>query len=98
MRAAGLVEIQRKLREDEPPRPSTRISGLGDASTTLASNRRVEVKALQRQIKGDLDWIAMKALEKDRTRRYETAGACAIYCWRYVRILLQERRLRPIYC
>lgn len=83
LRAAGLVEIQRKLREDEPLRPSTKVSGLGAASTTSASNRRVDVRTLERQLKGDLDWITMKALEKDRTRRYETANAFALDLQRY---------------
>ena len=77
LRAAGLLELQRKLSEEEPPRPSARLSGLGRASTTTAKNRRIEVKTLNRQLKGDLDWITMKALEKDRIRRYETASALA---------------------
>ena len=84
LREAGLVEIQRKLREDEPPRPSTRVSSLGETSTTSASNRRVELRTLQRQLRGDLDWITMKALEKDRTRRYETANALALDVERYL--------------
>ncbi len=71
---AGLAEIQRKLREDDPPRPSTRLSGLGETSTASAKNRRVDPPALERQIQGDLDWITMKALEKDRTRRYGSAN------------------------
>jgi len=78
LRQAGLVEIQRKLREEEPPRPSLRISGLGAASTTSAANRRLDLRGLQRELKGDLDWITMKALEKDRVRRYETAHALAL--------------------
>ena len=77
LRAAGLLELQRKLSEEGPPRPSARLSGLGRASTTTAKNRRIEVKTLNRQLKGDLDWITMKALEKDRIRRYETASALA---------------------
>ena len=84
LRKAGLVEIQRKLREDEPERPSTKVGSLGKVSTTSASNRRVEVKALESQLRGDLDWIAMKALEKDRTRRYETANALALDITRYL--------------
>lgn len=78
LRQAGLLEIQRKLREEEPPRPSLRISGLGVASTTSAANRRLDLRGLQRELKGDLDWITMKALEKDRVRRYETAHALAL--------------------
>jgi serine/threonine protein kinase/tetratricopeptide (TPR) repeat protein len=78
LRRAGLAEIQRKLREDEPPRPSSRISSLGADSTVSATNRRVDLRGLERALKGDLDWITMKALEKDRVRRYETAHALAL--------------------
>jgi serine/threonine protein kinase/tetratricopeptide (TPR) repeat protein len=84
LRKAGLVEIQRKLREDEPPRPSLRISGLGAASTTSAANRRLDYRGLQRELKGDLDWITMKALEKDRVRRYETAHGLALDVQRHL--------------
>ncbi len=75
LRQAGFAEIQRKLREEDPPKPSSRVSGLGPASTVCASNRRIDVRALGRALEGDLDWITMKALEKDRVRRYETAHA-----------------------
>ncbi len=78
LRRAGLAEIQRTLREDEPPRPSSRVSGLGVASTTSATNRRADLRALTKSLEGDLDWITMKALEKDRLRRYETAHALAL--------------------
>jgi len=70
LRRAGYDEIRRKIREEDPPRPSTKLSTMGDASTTQAQNRRTERPALIREIRGDLDWITMKALEKDRTRRY----------------------------
>ena len=78
LRRAGLAEIQRTLREDEPPRPSSRISSLGAASTGSATNRRADLRSLTRALEGDLDWITMKALEKDRVRRYETAHALAL--------------------
>ena len=78
LRAAGHAEIQRTLREDEPPRPSSRISSLGAASTVSATNRRVDLRGLGKALEGDLDWITMKALEKDRVRRYETAHALAL--------------------
>jgi serine/threonine protein kinase/tetratricopeptide (TPR) repeat protein len=78
LRKASLVEIQRKLREEEPPKPSVRISGRGAASTTSAANRQVDVRELEKVLEGDLDWITMKALEKDRVRRYETAHALAL--------------------
>ena len=78
LRRAGLAEIQRTLREDEPLRPSSRISSLGAASTGSASNRRVDLRGLTRALEGDLDWITMKALEKDRVRRYETVHEMAL--------------------
>ena len=74
LRRAGFDEIRRKIREEEPPRPSTKLSAMGEASTTQAQNRRTERPALIRQIRGDLDRITMKALEKDRTRRYGSAS------------------------
>jgi non-specific serine/threonine protein kinase/serine/threonine-protein kinase len=70
LRKAGFDGIRRKIREEEPPRPSTRLSTLGDRSTESAKLRQVDIPTLQRQLRGDLDWITMKALEKDRTRRY----------------------------
>jgi serine/threonine protein kinase len=75
---AGLDEIRRVIREQEPVRPSTRLSKLTNADlTTVAQRRHSEVPKLIRAVRGDLDWIAMKALEKDRTRRYETANDMA---------------------
>ncbi len=75
---AGLDEIRRVIREVEPARPSTRLLRLsGQDLTTVALRRRAEPPKLIRAIAGDLDWIAMKALEKDRTRRYETANGLA---------------------
>jgi tetratricopeptide (TPR) repeat protein len=70
LRRAGYDEIRRKIREEDPPKPSTKLSTMGEALTTQAHNRRTERPALIRQVRGDLDWITMKALEKDRTRRY----------------------------
>jgi eukaryotic-like serine/threonine-protein kinase len=70
LRRAGFDEIRRKIREEDPPKPSTKLSTMGEASATQARNRRTERVTLIRQIRGDLDWITMKALEKDRTRRY----------------------------
>ncbi len=77
LRKAAFAEIQRIIREQEPPKPSTRLSSLGDDSTASASNRRVDSRTLLRELKGDLDWIVMKCLEKDRGRRYETANRLA---------------------
>ncbi len=77
LRKAAFVEIQRIIREVDPPRPSTRLSSLGEASSTSAKARRVDPHGLEKELRGDLDWIVMKALEKDRTRRYDTANGLA---------------------
>jgi tetratricopeptide (TPR) repeat protein len=75
---AGLDEIRRIIREEEPPRPSTRLDTLDKAEqTTVAKDRRSEPPKLVGLIRGDLDWIVMKALEKDRARRYGTANGLA---------------------
>jgi len=84
LRRAGFDEIRRKIREEDPPKPSTKLSTMGDASTTQAQNRRTERPALIRQIRGDLDWITMKALEKDRTRRYGSPSELAADIDRYL--------------
>ena len=76
--AAGLDEMRRRIRETEPMRPSTRLSALTrEELTTTAQRRGAEAPRLVSQIRGDLDWIAMKCLEKDRNRRYETANGLA---------------------
>jgi hypothetical protein len=73
--AAGLNEMRRIIREQEPMRPSSRISTLGvEEQTAIAKRRHAELPKLLGLIRGDLDWIVMKTLEKDRTRRYETAN------------------------
>src|SRR5262245_8265468 len=77
LRAAGLDEVRRIIREEEPARPSTRISTLGQAGATISANRQSDPKHLRQLFRGELDWIVMKALEKDRNRRYETASAFA---------------------
>jgi eukaryotic-like serine/threonine-protein kinase len=77
LREAGLDEIRRTIREKDPPKPSTRITQLGPASTESAKNRHSEPARLASQLRGDLDWITMRALDKDRTRRYPTANALA---------------------
>ncbi len=74
----GLDEMRRTLREKEPARPSARLTTLQDAElTTTAGNRQAEPHRLASSLRGDLDWIVMKALEKDRGRRYETANGLA---------------------
>jgi non-specific serine/threonine protein kinase/serine/threonine-protein kinase len=77
LRRAGFDEIRRRIREIDPPRPSTRISTMGDASSLSAQNRGADLSALRSQLRGDLDWITMKALEKDRTRRYGSPSELA---------------------
>jgi len=107
LRAAGLVEIQRIIRESEPPKPSSKLSSIRSQAATaepeaneatlisdktadreekpaaipsaveIARNRRTNVRALEHDLRGDLDWIVMKCLEKDRRRRYETANELA---------------------
>src|SRR5713101_6879211 len=82
---AGLDEIRRVIREQEPLRPSTRLSKMAGADlTTVAQQRRSEPPRLIHIVRGDLDWIAMKALEKDRTRRYETANDLALDVKRFL--------------
>jgi serine/threonine protein kinase len=82
---AGLIEMRRTLRERDPLRPSTKVAGLGaDELTQTAMHRRVEPPRLALLLKGDLDWIVMKALEKDRNRRYQTANALAMDVQRYL--------------
>jgi eukaryotic-like serine/threonine-protein kinase len=75
--AAGYDEIRRIIKEEEPPRPSTRLSTLGATLSQVSARRKTEPAKLSALVKGDLDWIVMKALEKDRSRRYETASAFA---------------------
>ncbi|HEY9509234.1 MAG TPA: serine/threonine-protein kinase, partial [Verrucomicrobiae bacterium] len=82
---AGLDEIRRVIREQEPDFPSTRLSKLTEADlTTVAQCRHTEPPKLIRKVRGDLDWIAMKALEKDRTRRYATANGLAFDVQRFL--------------
>ena len=74
----GIDAMRRTIREIEPAKPSTRLATLqGDELTAAAKRRAVEAPKLIHQLKGDLDWIVMKCLEKDRTRRYETANGVA---------------------
>jgi eukaryotic-like serine/threonine-protein kinase len=76
---AGLDEIRRVIREHEPLKPSTKLSTLTAADlTAVAMHQRTEAPRLVQGVRGDLDWIAMKCLEKDRARRYETASGLAM--------------------
>jgi serine/threonine protein kinase len=77
LRSAAFVEMLRIIKEEEPPRPSTRLTQSHDSLASLAARRRTEPARLAKEVRGELDWIVMKALEKDRTRRYETADGLA---------------------
>ncbi|NQU25418.1 MAG: protein kinase [Candidatus Nealsonbacteria bacterium] len=81
---AAYDEIRRIIREEEPPKPSRRLSTLGETLPTVSANRRTGPARLAALVKGDLDWIVMKTLEKDRTRRYETANGFAADIRRYL--------------
>lgn len=89
LRRAGLAEIVRIIREVDPPKPSTKLSllahGGADSSMDVAHHRRSDARTLCRSLSGDLDWITMKALEKDRTRRYASASDFAEDIRRHLR-------------
>ncbi|MGZ6059873.1 MAG: tetratricopeptide repeat protein, partial [Myxococcaceae bacterium] len=85
LRASSVDELRRKLREVDPPSPSTRLSTLGDAATDAARRRNTDPATLRRQLEGDLDAITLKALEKDRSRRYGTPSELAADLRRYLR-------------
>ncbi|MGI9517919.1 MAG: protein kinase domain-containing protein, partial [Pirellulaceae bacterium] len=83
LRNAALDEVIRIIRDEEPPRPSTRISTTKNIAN-IAASRHVEPAKLSALVRGELDWIVMKAMEKDRTRRYETANGLAMDIRRYL--------------
>jgi len=78
LRNAGYIEMQRIIREQEPTKPSTKLSILGQTLTDVAKHHNATPDVLRKAVRGDLDWIVMKSLEKDRSRRYETANILAI--------------------
>ncbi len=83
--SGGYDEIRRRIKEEEPPKPSTRVNTLeGAEKTTVARHRKVGPEQLSSELRGDLDWIVLKALEKDRTRRYETANGFALDIKRFL--------------
>jgi WD40 repeat protein/serine/threonine protein kinase len=84
LKAASYDEIRRIIREEEPARPSTRLSTLGQAGATASANRQSDPRRLSQLLRGELDWIVMKALDKDRNRRYESASAFAADVERYL--------------
>ena len=83
LKQAAYEEIRRIIREEEPQKPSTRISTT-EAAPSIASQRNTEPAKLSKLVRGELDWIVMKALEKDRNRRYETANGFALDVQRYL--------------
>ena len=77
LKSAALDQVLRIIREEEPPKPSTKISEAGNHAATVSERRRIGTERLRQLLRGELDWVVMKALEKDRTRRYETAAGMA---------------------
>src|SRR5213075_979561 len=84
MKEAAYAEILRMIKEEEPPRPSTRLSDSGAALASISAQRHMEPAKLSKLMRGELDWIVMKTLEKDRDRRYETANGFAADAQRYL--------------
>jgi serine/threonine protein kinase len=85
LKKVGLDEMRRLIREEEPPSPSRRLSTLSaQASSTISERRDVDGRRLGQVLRGELDWIVMKALEKDRDRRYESANSLAADLQRYL--------------
>jgi len=85
LRQAGYAEIRRRIREEEPPRPSTRVKTLGERATPVANRRRTEPGRLVTHLKGELDWIVGRAMEKERARRYGSPGELAADLRRHLR-------------
>ena len=94
LRSAAFDELLRMIKEDEPPKPSTRLSDSKDTLPAVAAQRRSEPVRLTREVRGELDWIVMRCLEKDRTRRVcirepawreRSSGTCATSRWRRAR-------------
>jgi tetratricopeptide (TPR) repeat protein len=84
LKQAAYDEVRRIIREEEPPRPSTRLSTLGEKLATVSEHCKTDPRRLGQLVRGELDWIVMKALEKDRARRYETADGLAADVRRYL--------------
>ena len=77
LQSVGYAEMQRLIRDQEPPTPSTRLSTASEQLTAIATHRNATPNLLRRTVRGDLDWIVMKALDKDRNRRYDTVASLA---------------------
>jgi tetratricopeptide (TPR) repeat protein len=85
LKQAAMTEVLRLIREEEPPKPSIRLSEAKDSLASISAQRKLEPARLTREVRGDLDWIVMKALEKDRNRRYVSPGSLAEDIERYLR-------------
>ncbi len=92
LREVQIMETLRMIREDEPPKPSTRVSNLGKQASERAAYRRAKPEDLASEFRGDLDWIVMKALAKERSRRYDSASRFADDLQRYLNNELVEAR------
>jgi serine/threonine protein kinase/Tfp pilus assembly protein PilF len=84
MKQVAFTELLRRIREEEPPKPSTRLAESKDTLPSISAQRQTEPAKLTNLVRGELDWIVMKALEKDRNRRYETANGFALDVQRYL--------------
>ncbi len=97
LRQAAYMEIVRRIREEETPKPSTRLSDSKDTLATISAQRKMEPARLAQLVRGELDWIVMRALEKDRVRRYDTANAfAAISSGSWAAIRWKLARHRPL--
>jgi serine/threonine protein kinase/tetratricopeptide (TPR) repeat protein len=85
LKETALADVLRTIREEEPPRPSTRLSESKDSLASISAQRHTEPAQLAKLVRGELDWIVMRALEKDRTRRYQTANGLARDIERYLK-------------
>jgi serine/threonine protein kinase/tetratricopeptide (TPR) repeat protein len=85
LKSGGFDGIRKKIREEIPSKPSRRVTTLGESTASTAKSRRTDPASLSGQLKGDLDWIVMKALEKDRSRRYASASELAADIQRHLK-------------
>ena len=85
LRSVGFDEIRRKIREEEPPKPSTRLTTPGFDSAHALKSRQTDLSTLAKQLKGELDWITMRAMAKDRTQRYASASELAADVTRFLK-------------
>jgi len=85
LRSAGYAEIERVIQEEEPAKPSTRVSTSREIGPDVARKHSTDIRSLTRQLRGDLDWIVLRAMEKDRTRRYDTVNGLVLDIERYLR-------------